>query len=185
MNKQQPQKQQEYKVFFDFVKKLELKKIWLHKGKFELLGASSPNGTSTFFHRNECNFTPISDNLYVVRSISTVDAINSDKEKLFKINFEFNLLYRSEIAFTDELFERFKAGILPSHSYPYEREFLQNLISRMDLPPLTLPIWRSPVISAEEKSKEVENKEPKAAPKPKVKKVKAPKSSKKKVSAKN
>lgn len=175
--RQKTQKQQEFTDFLAFIKNLELKKIWLDKGEFELFNFSNPEGKNTYYHTHEYEINDAENDLYIVRSISHVNAINSEEEDLFKTTFEFVLLYHSKVEFTEEFFEKFKSAILPSHSYPYEREFIQNLIIRMNLPSLTLPMWKSPIVPVDEKPPESQNKKSKT----KVKKTTKKKSVRKKL----
>lgn len=45
--------------------------------------------------------------------------------------------------FDDDFFEIFKEVNLPLNVWPYLREFVQSMTYRMNLPPLTLPFYRS------------------------------------------
>ncbi len=63
------------------------------------------------------------------------------EEKVFTITASFLLSYmkKKEIEVTKEFVNVFKENSIELVSWPYFREFVQNMISRMGFPPLTLP----------------------------------------------
>lgn len=56
-----------------------------------------------------------------------------------KISTTFCLVYITDSPFKKEFFEIFKNRSLPLNSWPYFREFVQNMTQRMNIPPITLP----------------------------------------------
>lgn len=65
----------------------------------------------------------------------------SAEEKVFTITVSFLLSYMKtkEVEITKEFVNVFKDNSIELVSWPYFREFVQNMISRMGFPPLTLP----------------------------------------------
>ena len=63
------------------------------------------------------------------------------EEKVFAITASFQLSYMKtkEIEITKEFVNVFKDNSIELVSWPYFRELVQNMISRMGFPPLTLP----------------------------------------------
>lgn len=63
------------------------------------------------------------------------------EEKVFAITASFQLSYMKtkEIEIPKEFVNVFKDNSIELVSWPYFREFVQNMISRMGFPPLTLP----------------------------------------------
>ena len=63
------------------------------------------------------------------------------EEKVFTITTSFQLSYMKtkEVEITKEFVNVFKDNSIELVSWPYFREFVQNMISRMGFPPLTLP----------------------------------------------
>lgn len=63
------------------------------------------------------------------------------EEKVFTITVSFLLSYMKtkEVEITKEFVNVFKDNSIELVSWPYFREFVQNMISRMGFPPLTLP----------------------------------------------
>ncbi|PNU20867.1 hypothetical protein C2E25_04560 [Geothermobacter hydrogeniphilus] len=62
--------------------------------------------------------------------------------KLFELKGEYALTYRSEAKMDDELFELFKARNIPVNLQPYIRELVQSSLTRVGLPPFTLPVLK-------------------------------------------
>lgn len=54
---------------------------------------------------------------------------------------EVEVLYRSPVLMTDEMFQRFKDAHLPGHAWPYLREFLHSSLGRTGWPIHTLPVF--------------------------------------------
>lgn len=68
-----------------------------------------------------------------------------DKEKPgIEIVAIYNIVYTKggQVSITDEFFEPFERFILKMMIWTYFREYIQNTIIRMNLPPLTLPLKR-------------------------------------------
>jgi preprotein translocase subunit SecB len=67
------------------------------------------------------------------------------KKEFFKITVKFCVELHSEELFDKELFEIFSKATLPSITIPYMREFVGNMTSRMNIPPLTIPLIKRKV----------------------------------------
>jgi len=52
------------------------------------------------------------------------------------------LLLKSKEKFTDEFFDVYKEVSLKLNTWPYFREFVNNITSRMNIPPLTIPFFK-------------------------------------------
>lgn len=57
------------------------------------------------------------------------------------VDAEVEVLYRSPIVMTDEMFQWFKDAHLPGHAWPYLREFVQSALARTGWPVHTLPLF--------------------------------------------
>jgi preprotein translocase subunit SecB len=66
---------------------------------------------------------------------------NSRKRSLY-IECEYCLRYSSNEAFSEEFFDIFKKINLPINSWPFFREYAHSMTARMNLPPLTLPLFK-------------------------------------------
>ena len=68
---------------------------------------------------------------------------NKDKEALkIKIGYEISFSCKKE--FTKEFFEVYKKISLPLNIWPFVRELINSLTSRMNIPPITLPLLKRP-----------------------------------------
>jgi preprotein translocase subunit SecB len=64
----------------------------------------------------------------------------NEKDHVLKITCVFLLTFVTKTPFTKEFFSVFKELTLPLNSWPFFREFVQNMTQRMSMPPLTLPL---------------------------------------------
>jgi len=81
--------------------------------------------------------------LYTVLNHHQLIAISKGKEKPgLKIDVTFKFIYQNSIPLTNEIFKVFSRQSLVVHSWPYFRQFVQDLSSRAGLPPLVLDVIR-------------------------------------------
>jgi|GEM_PF-454200 len=59
-----------------------------------------------------------------------------------KITAKFRLSFASLHPFTEEFFLIYRDYSLKLNSWPYFREFVQSITNRMNIPPLTLPLFK-------------------------------------------
>lgn len=67
----------------------------------------------------------------------------TQKKIPLKISATFRLIFSSKYPIEKEFFDIFKKINLPLNSWPYFREFAQSTTQRMNIPPLTLPFFKS------------------------------------------
>lgn len=84
------------------------------------------------------------DNRVKVTQKYNLRVVDREREKEFplKMSCVFSLTFTTEIPFTKKFFDVFRRLNLPLNSWPYFREFVQNMTQRMNIPPLTLPFVR-------------------------------------------
>lgn len=63
-----------------------------------------------------------------------------DEEKFLVVTAKFSVILSNTDKLPKEFWNLYKKATLPLIVYPYFREFVQNITSRMNIPPLTLPI---------------------------------------------
>ena len=68
---------------------------------------------------------------------------STKKDYAVKIVCEFEVELTSESEITEEFLEIFSKVNLHMNTWPYFREFVQNMLQRMGLPPLTLPFLKT------------------------------------------
>jgi preprotein translocase subunit SecB len=78
---------------------------------------------------------------FMVYSTFTLEAHQEGKKEAgLKIQITYLLEYKSKIDMTADLFEEFKESYLMLNIYPYFRFLIQEITSRMGLPPLVLNV---------------------------------------------
>lgn len=65
---------------------------------------------------------------------------NETSAQIFSMTCTMLLVYESPIEVSSEMIELFADRNLQLHSWPFFREFLQNTVTRMGIPPITLPL---------------------------------------------
>jgi preprotein translocase subunit SecB len=76
----------------------------------------------------------------VIQTFSIQAKDQASKKKVLNIKCEYRLIFTSKEDFTEEFFEVFKKVNLPINSWPFFREFVYNMTSRMFIPPLAIPL---------------------------------------------
>ena len=66
-----------------------------------------------------------------------------DKKSLGRIECTFCLNYSPASCFSPEYFEEFKKANLHINTWPFFREFVFNMVARMNIPPITLPLLKA------------------------------------------
>jgi len=64
------------------------------------------------------------------------------KDFALRIICTFKLRYSSKMTLKEDFIEIFKERNVPVNTWPYFREFVQNMTQRMNIPPLTLPLLK-------------------------------------------
>ena len=69
-------------------------------------------------------------------------AKNKDNDVVFKIESTFLLNFSASVDIDDSFFDIYKQTSLPLNVWPYFRELVNNISSRMNIPPITLPLMK-------------------------------------------
>jgi hypothetical protein len=95
--------------------------------------------------KDRASFTQEDDKVKVFHKyFLTGKSPEMEKDYAIKISVSFCLRYITTSTIEKEFFDIFKDINLPLTSYPYFREFVQNTVQRMNIPPITLPLARAP-----------------------------------------
>lgn len=131
---------EEYKKFIDH---LNLLRIELIKAEFERDEVFEFPAKVTIKDDSEYKLLDEKQGLYNILNHHKLIAVSKNKEKPgLKIDVTFKFTYQDSIPLTDEIFKIFSKQSLVLHSWPYFRQFVQDLSSRAGLPPLTLDVIR-------------------------------------------
>lgn len=75
----------------------------------------------------------------------TIDARKpGSKSRYIKLGIVFLIRITSEETFTEDFFEIYKQVSLHLNTWPYLREYVNQMTSRMSVPPITLPLFKAP-----------------------------------------
>ena len=114
---------------------LESSKVDFHRKNYSL---KKPMEVSI---REKATYDQKDDRVFVTHKyFLTVKPSEMKKVFSLKISAAFVLIYQADPSFSDDFFDVFKSLSLPINSWPYFREFVQNMTSRMNIPPVTLPL---------------------------------------------
>lgn len=86
---------------------------------------------------------PTKNDAYVAHTYNLIGTSGSVKDYALKMSCTFRLEYSSEVALTAEFMEVFLKTNIAWNSWPYFREFVQNMTQRMNIPPLVVPLLKS------------------------------------------
>ena len=139
----------------DFIRSLKLNSIWLSQTYLELRALPEDivdMNCSIDMKPVEVSYEQVDSKRAIVSTHHELRANSQDDEEIVSIQTRYKVEYTTDIPFDDELMSLFAQAVLPSHVFPYLREYVQNSFVRMGLPPLTLPMWKSPFITQESES---------------------------------
>ena len=71
-----------------------------------------------------------------------IDAVNKNDETAIHFDIIYNLEFNSESEISEGFFEIYKDLSLPLNVWPFVRELVNSVTSRMYIPPLTLPLFK-------------------------------------------
>ncbi len=129
-----------------FLKDLELLSISLVELKSKkkdtfALPAKITNSVENKFKNAKKIEKEIEINHFMVNSTFTLEAHEEGKKEAgLKIQITYLLEYKAKKEMTPDLFEEFKESYLMLNVYPYFRFLIQEITSRMGLPPLVLNV---------------------------------------------
>ncbi len=132
--------QAEYK---EFIENLNLASIDLVRSRFAKDEDFFPPARITLKDQAEFRILDPEKGLFCVLATHSLQAAMPDSGKPgLKIDATFRFCYRSKVLMTRELFAIFSKQSLVLHSWPYFRQFVQDMSARASLPPLTLDVIR-------------------------------------------
>ena len=79
---------------------------------------------------------------FKVENKFTLTSKNKERKQVLKIECTFVLNFTSEKEINDDLFEVYQNVSLPFNTWPFVRELAFSISSRMNIPPLTLPLLK-------------------------------------------
>lgn len=134
------------KKYSDFVAGIDLQKIFVREIKAKLNQSISVDKNQSMNVRLDqtANFRVIKEELYEIIQSWQLSAVAGDKRRpLLKIAFDFAVIIRSKEKLEQDIFQIYAYNNLTLNTWPFVRELINSITARMDLPPLTLPFFKS------------------------------------------
>lgn len=95
--------------------------------------------------KDEANYKAKEEGIVFVFQKYKIDARKpQSKTRFFQLEVTFLVKVFSKENFTEEFFDVYKNISLHLNTWPYLREFVNQTTSRMNVPPLTLPFYKTP-----------------------------------------
>lgn len=132
---------QEYSQILDG---MELHDIVLTSSKIEYSGKVLPVDSLSVNITNNSKLKILTENAIHVIDTFKLRVLEEDQETQFvEIQVSFRLAFSCKVTVSKEFFDIYKQFSLKLNTWPYFREFVQNMTARMNIPPLTLPLFKS------------------------------------------
>ena len=79
---------------------------------------------------------------FIVEDRYILTSKNKDRKIVLKIECTYQLYFKSHQNISDDFFDVYKNYSLPLNVWPFFREFVNSMTSRMSIPPLVLPLLK-------------------------------------------
>lgn len=128
------------KNYINFIKQIEILNIYLKKGKIELKNENIIIPQTFLRTKENLSYVIVDEEKFKTYHDYYIKFVNKKTRKIdVSIECSFVVVYTSKIKINDEIFKTFSKINVPLNTWPYIREFVQNALQRLNLPPLTLP----------------------------------------------
>lgn len=95
--------------------------------------------------KEDSNYKSLENGKFVVsHKYNLIGKKKSEIEQGFQINVIYNLVYKSKTPITKKIFEIFSQVSLRIQTWPYFRQYVQEMTARMGLPPFVLDVLKFP-----------------------------------------
>jgi hypothetical protein len=126
----------------NILKDIEIKSISLKKCKSSLDASFEMKLGMKASIKTKAQYKNVNDSIIIEHSYILSAKQPGGKIKLLEIEATYKLELNSKQLFTDQFFEIYKEGSLMLNTWPFFREFVNNMTSRMNIPPMTLPFFK-------------------------------------------
>ena len=126
--------------YSNLLEKIEIEDIVLIELEAKRYPSNIEKGMN-FGIKHEPEFIKTEDNDFDIIDSYTITA-KSGKKNIFKIRIKWLLNFSSEVEVTEEFFNIYAERSLILNTYPYVREIVQSITSKMDVPPLVMPLYK-------------------------------------------
>ena len=130
------------KKYGEILSGVELEGITMIRGRFSL-NKEELSPEAEYAIKNTASYEISKENVAIVSHSYRLGVINKEsRKKALHIECTYHVDYSSETDFTEEFFELFREVNLPLNTWPFFREYVFNITSRMNIPPLSLPLLK-------------------------------------------
>jgi preprotein translocase subunit SecB len=127
-------------LYRKILKGLDLKNLYLTSCAYNI-ERKNIGSEATIKINDEASFSKSEKrDIEIIQNYSLSASDQSTKKKFLSIKCEYCFIYSSREDFTEDFFDIFKKANLPINSWPFFRELVHNITSRMYIPPLVLPL---------------------------------------------
>lgn len=132
------------KIYRNFIKNLEIEKVYLKKGTIDFKNEDVNIKETAPKLDMKSAYSQMDEKKFKLYHEYSLKIINKKTKKMdISIKCSFVIVYSNKVQINDEIFEQFSKFNLRHHTWPYFREFVQNAIGRLNLPPLTIPLIKT------------------------------------------
>jgi len=126
---------QEYRTILDDI---ELQSLYLKKLESFISHEQIGEGMSIAI-KDQSTYSNTNEG-FIVESRYTLNAKNQQKKIVLKVDCVYSIIFKSSKNINDSFFDIYKDLSLPLNVWPFFREMVNAITSRMNIPPLTLPL---------------------------------------------
>jgi len=126
------------------LKGLQILSIWVNGFSAERSGEQPKLSTPILGKiKDETSMHMKEDGLAIAKVRYLFNARAEGTRKSFlKIKCEYHLLFETRESLPEAFFKTYSKTSLPLNVWPYFREFVQSTVTRMNMPPITLPLFK-------------------------------------------
>lgn len=125
----------------EFLSKVQIAELSLKKVSSEIFKEKFlPENKPTVSISDSYNITSSDKNIKIESSFELKVTVDKSEEIILFLNALHEIILIPESKFPSPFWNIYKSATLPLKIWPYFRELVQNITSRMNIPPLTLPI---------------------------------------------
>lgn len=137
-------KRMELKKYHSILNKIELKEIYLESCSAEINRENIEQQRNLeVIIKDKASYEQLKNRLKISHKyFLTAKLPETGKDFAIKTTAKFCLMFATQTTIEKDFFDTFQEINLPLNSWPYFREFVQNITQRMNIPPLTLPFVR-------------------------------------------
>ncbi len=135
------------KEYLNALGQIDIKKVNFIEVACKLFTKNLKEGSIDVDARNDVEFHT-DDNSQTLAVIDKYHFEGKVKEStLFALDMKIMVVFETKVKPDDAFFTLFEQNTLKVITYPYVREAVQDLTTKMGLTPLVLPMWRAPLKS--------------------------------------